>query len=78
MSSLTPTIHGLLPKRPVIWFGEIWLILPSGEKDTRSWRSNHKITKDQVREVLHALLDRLIGEHGRDTAIHSGFTVRSR
>lgn len=67
-----------VPKKPVVWIGSIWFTLPSGECDTRTWRSNGKITKKQAQEVLKALLDSLIGEHGSNSAVDSGFTLRSR
>lgn len=65
-------------KKPLIWFGEIWLILPDGEKDTRAWRSNKPMTRQQAQTVLAQLLDQLIGEHGSDAAVDSGFFMRSR
>lgn len=67
-----------VPKKPVIWFGEIWLILPDGEKDTRAWRANKPMTRQQAQTVLAQLLDQLIGEHGIDAAVDSGFFMRSR
>lgn len=78
MAGITPRTIGRLPKRPVIWIGEIWLTLPSGEKDIRAWRSNQPITTAQARTVLGQLLDSLIGEHGKHTATSSGFWCKSR
>lgn len=78
MPTLHPMTRGRLPKKPVVWIGEIWLLLPGGEKDIRAWRSNQPITTAQARTVLGQLLDRLIGEHGKDAAISSGFWCKSR
>ena len=78
MSTTQPRTIGRLPKKAVIWIGEIWLKLPGGETDIRAWRSNQPITTAQARTVLGQLLDSLIGEHGKDSAISSGFWCRSR
>lgn len=67
-----------VPKKPVVWIGSVWLTLPGGECDTRSWRSNGRITRQQAQDVLKALLDQLVGEHGKDSAVDSGFTLKSR
>lgn len=66
------------PRGKVVWIGSIWLTLPSGECDTRTWRSNGKITRQDAQSVLQALLASLIGEHGNHTAVDSGFTLKSR
>lgn len=78
MKTTQPRIQGQLPRKPVVWIGEIWLLIPGGEKDIRAWRSNSPITTDQAQTVLGQLLDSLIGEHGKDSAISSGFWCRSR
>lgn len=78
MPSTQPRTIGRLPRKAVIWIGEIWLTLPNGEKDIRAWRSNQPITTDQARTVLGQLLTSLINEHGRDTAVNSGFWTKSR
>jgi len=78
MASTQPRITGKLPKKPVIFIGEIWLTLPNGEKDIRAWRSNQPITTTQARTVLGQLLEQLISEHGKDSAISSGFYCKSR
>lgn len=67
-----------VPRKPVVWHGSIWLTLPSGECDTRTWRSNGRITRQDAQAVLQALLASLIGEHGNHTAVDSGFTLKSR
>lgn len=78
MGSTQPRITGRLPRKPVVWIGEIWLLLPTGEKDIRAWRSNQPITTGQARTVLGQLLDSLISEHGKDSAKSSGFFCKSR
>lgn len=78
MPSTQPRTIGRLPRKAVIWIGEIWLTLPSGEKDIRAWRSNQPITTDQAQTVLGQLLTSLIGEHGKNSATHSGFWCKSR
>lgn len=78
MQDRAPTITGRLPKKPVIWFGEIYLTMPDGEKDIRAWRSKQPMTCAQARTVLGQLLMMLIDEHGKDSAVDSGFWCRSR
>ncbi len=78
MAGTQPRVTGRLPKRPVVWIGEIWLTLPGGEKDVRAWRSNQAITTAQARTVLEQLLNSLIGEHGKNSAVNSGFWCKSR
>ncbi|MNR36851.1 hypothetical protein D3C85_1548250 [compost metagenome] len=77
-----PVVFGArnVPKKPVIWYGEIWLILPGTPpiKDTRQWRSKNPITRQDAQAVLAAMLDDLVAEHGNDAAIDSGFWMRSR
>lgn len=67
-----------VPKKPVIWHGEIWLVLPGGVKDIRAWRANKPMVKHQAQTVLHQLLSELIDEHGSDKAVDSGFWMQSR
>lgn len=78
MATPHPRRQGQLPKKPVSWIGEIWLLMPDGERDIRAWRSNQPITTNQAQTVLGQLLDQLIGEHGKDTAVDSGFWCKSR
>lgn len=71
------------PKKPVIWHGEIWLLVPAEdptklEKDVRAWRANKPLTRQQAQAVLAQLLEQLIGEHGTDAAVDSGFWMQSR
>lgn len=77
-ASTRPRCTGRLPKKPVVWIGEIWLDVPGGERDIRAFRSNSPMTHQHVQTVLGQLLDQLIGEHGKDSAMSSGFSVRSR
>lgn len=78
MAGTQPIQIGKQPKKPVHWIGEIFLILPTGEKDIRAFRSNAPMSTQNVQTVLGQLLDRLIGEHGKDSAVNSGFWVKSR
>jgi len=71
-----------VPRKPVIWFGEIWVAVPAEggktEYDTRSWRANKPITRQQAQSVLHQLREQLIGEHGSELPFDSGFWMQSR
>ena len=67
-----------VPKKPVIWWGLIWLLLPGGERSQRNWRSQTPITRAQAQAVLAAMLDDLLDECGRDTAIDAGFRLECR
>lgn len=71
------------PKKPVIWHGETWLVVPTEDRtkletDVRAWRANKPLTRQQAQTVLAQLLEQLIGEHGNDTAVDSGFWMQSR
>jgi len=78
MPGTQPRTTGKLPKKPVVWIGEIGLQLQSGEKDIRSWRSNQAMSCDQARTVLGQLHTSLVNEHGKDSAVHSWFWCKSR
>ena len=78
MPTPTPKTTGRLPRKPVVWIGEIGLQLPSGEKDIRAWRSNQPISTAQAQTVLGQLLTSLINEHGKNAAVHSWFWCKSR
>lgn len=67
-----------VPKKPVIWIGSIWLVLPDGEKVERSWRSNQPITDKQAQAVLGQLLAQMVAEVGSDAAVDAGFWMKSR
>lgn len=75
-----PVVNGSrsVPKKPVIWHGEIWLKLPDGSKDARSWRSKQKITRQQAQEVMAAMLADLVAENGENAAVDAGFWMQSR
>lgn len=51
-----------VPKKPVIWWGEVWLRLSAGERVANAWRSHNKITRQQAQEVMHAMLAALIAK----------------
>lgn len=78
MPGTQPRTIGRLPRKPVVWIGEIGLKLPGGELDIRSWRSNQAISTDQAKTVMGQLLTSLINEHGKDSAVHSWFWCKSR
>lgn len=67
-----------VPKRPVIWFGEVWLLMPNGLRDMRRWRSKQKVARQQAQDILRQMLDDLIAEHGQDAAIDAGFRMECR
>lgn len=67
-----------VPKRPVIWRGEVWLRMPNGERHARSWKSHNRITRQQAQEVMQIMLADLIEECGQDAAVDSGFTMECR
>lgn len=67
-----------VPKKPVIWWGNVWLLMPNGYKHSRPWRAKQKITRQQAQDVLRAMLDDLIDECGSDAAIDSGFRLECR
>lgn len=78
-----PVVDGArsVPKKPVVWHGEIWLLIPGTPKNAkhvRAWRATRPITKEHAQEVLAILLAELIAEHGNDAAIDSGFWMMSR
>lgn len=67
-----------VPKKPVIWWGTVWLRLPNGQKAEAGWRAKHPITRQQAQQVMAAMLADLIADEGEDTAIDSGFTLECR
>lgn len=67
-----------VPRKPVIWHGEIWLTMPGGVNHVRAWRANKPMTKAQAQTTLHQLLADLIDENGNDAAVDSGFWMKSR
>lgn len=67
-----------VPKKPVIWWGNVWLLMPSGYRHSRPWRADAPITREEAQVILRMLLDELIEECGRDAAIDSGFRLECR
>lgn len=67
-----------VPKRPVIWWGDVWLLMPDGAKHSRPWRSHNKITRSEAQTVLAMMLADLIEECGENAAIDSGFRLECR
>lgn len=67
-----------VPKKPMVWRGDVWLLMPDGFRHGRTWRSTGKITRQQAQQVLHAMLDDLLEECGRDAAVDSGFRMECR
>jgi len=67
-----------VPKKPVMWHGEVWLKMPDGSRSARSWRSHDKISRHNAQEVMAVMLDELIDECGKDAAIDSGFRLECR
>lgn len=67
-----------VPRKPVVWWGTVWLRLPNGQKAEIGWRSKGPITRSQAQEVMAAMLDDLIKDEGEDAAVDSGFTLECR
>jgi hypothetical protein len=67
-----------VPRKPVLWFGEVWLKMPDKTRSARSWRAQHPITRAEAQEVMAIMLDELIEECGRDAAVESGFRLECR
>lgn len=67
-----------VPKKPVIWRGEVWLRLPDGSKSSREWKVKQRVTREQAQDVMRAMLDDLLDECGRNEAIDAGFTLECR
>lgn len=67
-----------VPKRPVVWWGQVWLLMPEGVRHIRNWRASQPITRQQGQDVLRAMLEDLIEECGNDAAVDSGFMMACR
>lgn len=67
-----------VPKRPVIWHGTIWLKMPDGTVDRRTWRAQQKVTRQQAQDILRQMLEDLIAENGENAAIDAGFRMECR
>lgn len=74
-----PQVNGWrnVPRKPVIWHGELWLKLPDGTKVSQTWRARQKIRGSEAIDVVRALLNELVAENGTE-AIDSGFWIQSR
>lgn len=84
MGDAAPHVNNarLVPKKPTIWYGEIYLVVPDDDgnlvKDSRTWKTPNKVLKEDAMFIVDELRKRLIGEHGKDNAVDSGFWMRSR
>lgn len=67
-----------VPRKPVVWWGTVWLRLPNGQKTEACWRAKHPITRQQAQQVMAAMLADMIADEGEDSAIDSGFTLECR
>lgn len=67
-----------LPKKPVIWWGSAFIELPGGGKVETSWRSRGKMTVEQAREALRAVVLDLVEEHRETGAVDAGFYMECR
>ena len=67
-----------VPRKPVTWWGDVWLLMPDGARHIRSWRSQSKVTRPDAQLILAAMLDDLITECGANAAIDSGFSLQCR
>ena len=67
-----------VPRKPVLWWGEVWLKMPDGSRSAREWRSKEKITRQDAQEVLAVMLGDLVDECGADAAVDSGFRLECR
>lgn len=67
-----------LPKKPVIWWGQAFIVLPNGEQVETSWRSRQKMTVDQAKDALRAVVLDLVKEHQETGAVDAGFYMECR
>lgn len=73
----SPRTHGkrFMPKRPVHWRGEMWMKYRDGDQvvtNSREWRSQSPILKDDAVDILRLQLADIIAESG-DDAFDAGF-----
>lgn len=68
---------GTAPKKPVPWYGELWGVNTRGERVVQSWRSPKPITLAETIDVMHALVDEMVAEIGREGA-DAGWWVACR
>jgi hypothetical protein len=68
-----------LPKRPVVWRGNVWMDFVRGgviERDAREWKAGSPITQKEGQAILKMMLSDLLEENGND-AVAAGFEMRS-
>lgn len=72
-----PRIHGarFMPKRPVIWWGKVWMEYPDGHRHIREWKTSSPILRKEAQDVLKAMLADLLNEHGAG-AVNAGFEMQ--
>lgn len=73
----SPRTHGkrFMPKRPVHWRGEMWMKYRDGDQvvtNSREWRSQSPILKDDAVDILRLQLADIVAESG-DDAFDAGF-----
>lgn len=73
----SPRTHGkrFMPKRPVNWKGEMWMKYRDGDQvvtDSREWRTQSPILKDDAVDILRLQLADIVAESG-DDAFDAGF-----
>jgi len=67
-----------LPKKPVIWWGSAYLVLPGGGTAECTWRSQGKMTVQQAQDALRAVVLDLVDEHRETGAVDAGFYMECR
>jgi hypothetical protein len=75
-ASNKPRIKGkqFMPKRPVIWWGSVWMEYPDGTRDTREWRTCTPILRKEAQRTLKAMFNDLLKENGNN-AVNAGFVM---
>ena len=67
-----------VPKKPAVWWGDVWLLMPDGARHIRQWRSQTRIQRNEAQLILAAMLDDLVSECGENAAVDSGFRLECR
>lgn len=67
-----------VPKKPQVWWGDVWLLMPDGSRHIRQWRSQTRIQRNEAQLILAAMLDDLVSECGENAAVDSGFRLECR
>lgn len=68
---------GTVPKKPVPWWGKLWIVTPAGERHEQSWKSQQPITIQDTIAIMHQMVDDAIIDTGKQ-AIKAGWEVMSR